>query len=98
MPEAIQFAGNVLGKRFDEQRFLIVISDGWPYGYENIDDKLSKTINALQKKGVIIIGVGVETDKMKDFFKLNSVILDAKDLIKDFARIYVNASTTALET
>lgn len=98
MPEAIQFAGNVLGKRFDEQRFLIVISDGWPYGYENIDAKLSKTINALQKKGVIIIGVGVETDKMKDFFKLSSVILDAKDLIKDFARIYVNASAAALET
>jgi len=98
MPEAIQFAGNVLTKRFDEQRFLIVISDGWPYGYENIDAKLSKTINALQKKGVIVIGVGVETDKMKDFFKLSSVILDAKDLIKDFARLYVNASTTALET
>jgi nitric oxide reductase activation protein len=98
MPEAIQFAGNVLGKRFDEQRFLIVISDGWPYGYENIDAKLSKTINALQKKGVIIIGVGVETDKMKDFFKLSSVILDAKDLIRDFARIYVNASAAALET
>jgi hypothetical protein len=98
MPEAIEFAGNVLTKRFDEQRFLIVISDGWPYGYANIDAKLSKTISALQKKGVIVIGIGVETDKMKDFFKLSSVILDAKDLIKDFARLYVNASATALET
>jgi nitric oxide reductase activation protein len=98
MPEAIQFAGSVLGKRFDEQRFLIVISDGWPYGYPDIDAKLSKTISALQKKGVITIGVGVETDKMKDFFKLSSVILDAKDLIKDFAKIYANASAAALET
>jgi len=98
MPEAIQFAGAVLGKRFDEQRFLIVISDGWPYGYPDINAKLSKTINSLQKKGVIVIGVGVETDKMKDFFKLSSVILDAKDLIKDFAKIYVNASAAALET
>jgi hypothetical protein len=98
MPEAIQLAGNVLTKRFDEQRFLIVISDGWPYGYENIDSKLLKTISALQKKGVIVIGVGVETDKMKDFFKLSSAILDAKDLIRDFAKLYVNASATALET
>jgi hypothetical protein len=98
MPEAIQLAGNILTKRFDEQRFLIVISDGWPYGYANIDSKLSKTISALQKKGVIVIGVGVETDKMKDFFKLSSAILDAKDLIKDFAKLYVNASATALET
>jgi hypothetical protein len=98
MPEAIQFAGSVLGKRFDEQRFLIVISDGWPYGYSDIDAKLSKTISALQKKGIIVIGVGVETDKMKDFFKLSSVVRDAKDLIKDFAEIYVNASAAALET
>lgn len=98
MPEAIQFAGAVLAKRFDEQRFLIVISDGWPYGYPDIDAKLSKTISSLQKKGVIVIGVGVETDKMKDFFKLSSVILDAKDLIRDFAKIYVNASASALET
>ncbi len=98
MPEAMQFAGAVLAKRFDEQRFLIVISDGWPYGYPDINAKLSKTINSLQKKGVIVIGIGVETDKMKDFFKLSSVILDAKDLIRDFAKIYVNASATALET
>lgn len=97
MPEAIQLAGSVLSKRFDEQRFLIVISDGWPYGYENIDAKLSRVISTLQKKGVIVIGVGVETDKVKDFFKLSSVILDAKDLIRDFAKIYVNASASQLE-
>jgi Mg-chelatase subunit ChlD len=97
MPEAIQLAGNVLSKRVDEQRFLIVISDGWPYGYENIDAKLSRVISSLQKKGVIVIGVGVETDKVKDFFKLSSVILDAKDLIRDFAKIYVNASANQLE-
>lgn len=97
MPEAIQLAGSVLAKRFDEQRFLIVVSDGWPYGYPDIDAKLSKAISTLQKKGVIVIGVGVETDKMKDFFKLSSVILDAKDLIRDFARLYLNASTSALE-
>ena len=98
MPEAIQFAGGVLSKRFDEQRFLIVISDGWPFGYSGIGAKLSKTIKALQKKGIIVMGIGVETDRMKDFFKLNTVIYGVKDLIRDFARIYVGASATALET
>jgi hypothetical protein len=98
MPDAIQVAGDILAKRFDEQRFLIVISDGWPYGYPNIRKKLSKTINALQKRGIIVIGVGVETDKMKDFFKLNSPIYDQKDLIKKFTKIYLSASANALET
>src|SRR3989304_5652179 len=32
LPDAVQVAGQILSKRFDEQRFLIVISDGQPYG------------------------------------------------------------------
>jgi hypothetical protein len=98
MPDAIQFAGDILTKRYDEQRFLIVISDGCPYGYPNIQEELSKSIISLQKKGVIVVGVGVETDRMKDYFKLSSSIYDQKDLIRDFARIYMNASTAALES
>jgi nitric oxide reductase activation protein len=98
MPDAIQVAGKILLNRIDEQRFLIVISDGCPYGYPNIQEELSKSIISLQKKGVIVVGVGVETDRMKDYFKLSSSIYDQKDLIRDFARIYMNASTAALES
>ena len=36
IPDAIQIAGKMLAKRFEEQRCLIVISDGWPYGYANM--------------------------------------------------------------
>ena len=30
LPDAVQMAGKMLAKRFEEQRCLIVISDGWP--------------------------------------------------------------------
>jgi hypothetical protein len=98
MPDAIQVAGKILSKRYDEQRFLVVISDGSPFGYPRMKKAMSDAISSLEKKGVIMIGIGVETDKMKNFFKISSTIHDQKDLIKSFARIYVSSSAAALET
>jgi hypothetical protein len=97
MPDAIQVAGQILSKRYDEQRILVVISDGQPYGYPSISDALTESISRLVKKEVIVIGIGVETDRMSNFFKLNVAAYNQKDLIKRFAKIFVNASAAALE-
>jgi nitric oxide reductase activation protein len=98
MPDAIQVAGKILSQRFDEQRFLLVFSDGWPYGYPDMPLALSEAISSLEKKGVIVIGVGLESERMSDFFKINCAVYSQKDLIKKFAKIYVSASRAALET
>ncbi len=97
MPDAVQLAGQILAKRYDEQRVLIVISDGLPHGYPGIDFALKENIDKLLKKGVIIIGIGVETERMGVFFKLNAAIHTQQDLIKRFANIFVNASAAALD-
>jgi len=97
MPDAIQLAGKILSHRYDEQRVLVVISDGWPYGYQGIYNALKESTDNLLKKGVIIIGIGVETDRMGVFFKLNAEVYTQKDLIKRFSNIFVNASAAALE-
>jgi hypothetical protein len=97
MPDAVQVAGKILSKRYDEQRILVVISDGQPYGYSGILDALTENINLLVKKDVIVIGMGVETDRMSNFFKLNATVYNQKDLIKRFSKIFVNASAAALE-
>jgi hypothetical protein len=97
MPDAIRLAGQILAKRYDEQRVLIVISDGWPYGYDNMPATLAACIDALVKRGIIVIGIGVETERMSNFFKLNATVYTQKDLVKRFAKIFVNASTAALE-
>ncbi|MDH5447692.1 MAG: hypothetical protein OEY24_02810 [Candidatus Bathyarchaeota archaeon] len=97
MPDAIRVAGKILARRFDAQRFLLVLSDGWPYGYPNMSSALSESISSLEKKGVIIIGVGLESERMKNFFKISSAVYSQKDLIKKFAKIYIQASAAALE-
>jgi Mg-chelatase subunit ChlD len=97
MPDAMQLAGQILTKRYDEQRCLVVISDGWPYGYADMPTALKESIETLIKKDVILIGVGVETDRMGNFFKLHASVYTQNDLIKKFAKIFVDASAAALE-
>jgi Mg-chelatase subunit ChlD len=98
MPDAVHVAGKMLAKRFEEQRVLIVISDGWPYGYENMPTTLMANISDLLNKGVIVIGIGVETDRMTNFFTLSTSVYTPKDLVKKLANVFVKASAKALET
>ena len=98
IPDALYMAGKMLAKRFEEQRVLVVISDGWPYGYERMSFELKKNVDELLRKGVIVIGIGVETDSMSNFFRLNSSIYTPKDLVKKFAKVFGDASEKALET
>ena len=98
VPDAVQVAGKMLAKRFEEQRVLIVISDGWPYGYPNMPLSLKECVDDLVRKGVIVIGVGVETDRMGNFFHLHASVYTQKDLIKKLGTVYASASEKALET
>jgi hypothetical protein len=98
MPDAIQVAGEILSQRFEEQSFLIVLSDGWPYGYPNMPIALSETIRTMEKKGIIVIGVGLETERMKNYFRTSAAVYNQRDLIKAFAKLYVRTSAGALET
>ncbi|UCG36696.1 MAG: hypothetical protein JSV64_08925 [Candidatus Bathyarchaeota archaeon] len=97
MPDAIRVAGRILNQRFDEQKFLIVLSDGWPYGYPNISAELRETVDAMKKRGVQVIGVGIESERMNEFFREGCAVYSQRDLIKKFARIFINTSAAALE-
>jgi hypothetical protein len=98
LPDAIQIAGKMLAKRFEEQRCLIVISDGWPFGYDNMPQILKKSVEDLLNRGVIVLGIGVETDQMGKYFRLHSAVYTQKDLVNKFGLLYMNSSSKSLET
>jgi Mg-chelatase subunit ChlD len=97
IPDAMQMAGKMLAKRFEDQRVLVVISDGWPYGYQNMPNVLKENVDSLLNKGVIVLGIGVETNRMNNFFRLSSSIYTPKDLVKKFANAFIDASGKAIE-
>lgn len=98
IPDAVHIAGKMLAKRFEEQRCLIVISDGWPYGYPDMPEALKNCVEDLLRKNVIVIGIGVETDRMSKYFHLHASVYTQKDLVNKFGSTYANASAKALET
>jgi hypothetical protein len=98
LPDAVTIAGKMLAKRFEEQRCLIVVSDGGPYGYPNIPTVLKESVDDLLRKGVIVLGIGVETERMGKFFQLHASVYTQKHLINKFGSVYANASEKALET
>jgi nitric oxide reductase activation protein len=98
LADAVRVAGRMLAKRFEEQRILVAISDGWPHGYQDMPLALKQNVDSLLSKGVIVIGIGVETDRMGKFFRLSSSVYTPKDLIKGFANTFIKASEKALET
>jgi hypothetical protein len=98
IPDAITMAGKMLAKRFEEQRCLIVISDGLPYGYPDMPEALKKVVEDLIRKNVLVLGIGVEADRMSKFFHLHAAVYSQKDLIKKFGNLYADSSAKALET
>ncbi len=94
IPDAIDMGVNILNR--DKQatrKHLILISDGRPFGYDNIDDCFKNSLKNARKNRINVIGVGVPKKLAKYF----SVILDGEnpeESIEKFVRNY----TSILET
>lgn len=98
MPDALNLAGEIIKTRNENLRLITVISDGWPYGYQNIDTALSETVNALQSKRIDIVGIGAQAQRMRFLFRNHSIVFTHRDLTKKFADIYMELSRIAIET
>ena len=96
MPDAIKAAAEFLKKSMGEQRMILILSDGIPYGYSEIYEELSDTNENFETAGMIILGIGLGTEKMSDLFRYNTSVYTQKDLIRKVARLFVKASMQEL--
>ncbi|MGD8505618.1 MAG: VWA domain-containing protein [Candidatus Bathyarchaeota archaeon] len=96
MPDALQLAGELLKKRAENLRLVTIISDGWPYGYTKISAALTETLNFLRRANIAVIGVGVKSDRMENFFRVNCNVKCMRDLSKAFSRLFLEACRGAV--
>ncbi|MFQ6073587.1 MAG: hypothetical protein ACE5KC_00060 [Candidatus Bathyarchaeia archaeon] len=96
MPDALRIAGELLKNRAENLRVITVLSDGWPYGYSEITAALADTLNSLEKADIVIIGVGVKSDRMKNFFRVNCNIRCMRDLSKTFSNLFLDVCRGAV--
>ena len=96
MPDAIGAAAMFLRGKTEEQRIILVLSDGYPFGYPEVDEALEEVTRTYQGQGVIIIGIGFDTERMKTLFRYNAGVYSQRDLIKKVGKIFLKASMEEL--
>lgn len=98
MPDALSVAGQLIKSRAENMRMITVISDGWPFGYADMNAALSEAIKTLEGGSISLVGVGAKTNKMEGFFRSNCAVYTLRDLTRRFSNLYMVASRVAAET
>jgi Txe/YoeB family toxin of Txe-Axe toxin-antitoxin module len=98
MPDALAMAGQIIKARSENLRLITVISDGWPYGYPDINAALSETLNNLQGGSIAVVGIGARSRRMEFLFKSNCTVYTLREMTKRFGNLYMDASRVAAET
>lgn len=98
LPDALKLAGQIIKARSENMRLITVISDGWPYGYSDMDATLAETLDNLAKRSVSVVGIGTKSRKMEAVFKPYVTVYDLRDLTRKFSNLYFEASRIAAES
>jgi hypothetical protein len=93
LPDAVLLAAQALTKRIEESRVLVVVSDFFPAGYEGAEEKLKENIKKIERKGVGVIGIGVNSRAVKQYVRTSCVVEDPYDLMKKFTKVFMEYSS-----
>jgi hypothetical protein len=94
LPDAILLAAQTLTRRLEEARVLVIVSDFYPTGYEDAEEKLKESIKKVERMGVGIIGIGVNSSAVKRYIRTCCVVEDPFDLMKKFTKAFIEYSAS----
>ena len=95
LPDGILVMSNMLRRRSEQSKVLIVVSDFFPSGYSGIEQKLVQNVRKAERLGVGVIGIGVKSRAVRNYFRFNCVVDTPYDLMKKFTKIFIQYSATA---
>lgn len=94
LPDALRIAASRLKTTAEDVKVMLVISDGFPLGYEGIDANLIETIDTIRKSGIQLIGMGIGSSEMKKYFRTTFSVNSPFDLMKNFVKTYIELSSS----
>ncbi|MHB1867413.1 MAG: VWA domain-containing protein [Nitrososphaerales archaeon] len=94
LPDAMRIAATRLQSAVEDVKVMLVVSDGFPLGYEGIDSDLIETINKINESGIQLIGMGIGSSTMKKYFRTNFSVNSPFDLMKNFVRTYIELASS----
>jgi Mg-chelatase subunit ChlD len=93
LPDAIELATRILNDDPRERKYIFVITDGHPSGYDKIHEAFSKTVKKTEISGITLIGIGI-TKAITRKFRNNVRGTDLKELVVKFITAYKTAASS----
>jgi len=88
LPDAMRLAAQRLIKGPEEVKVMLVVSDGYPVGYPDIEKEMLKTIDWVSNSGILLVGLGIGSSSIRKYFRSNLVVEGTYDLMKRFVQTY----------
>ena len=79
--ESVRWAAKRLGEQKEKRKIMMVLSDGNPSANSEIDileDDLKNSVRQIEKSGIEIIAIGIQTESVRRFYK-NAVVVNSLD-------------------
>jgi nitric oxide reductase activation protein len=92
LPDALELANRVLNEDPREKKYIFVITDGSPSGYEKIYDAFSKVVRKVDVSGINLVAIGVSKNVTKEF-RNSARGKDLRQLVAKFITAYRSVSS-----
>ena len=95
LTDALTLTAQALRKRTEESKLMVVVSDFFPSGYVGAEDTLRAYVKKIENSGTGVIGIGVRSRAVKNYFRINCVVNDPLELMKKFVNAFFEFSAMA---
>lgn len=93
IPDAIRACRQMLLEHAKERNYIILVSDGLPSGYPDIEKELASSIKEASASGVAVAGIGIGSNKIKKYIPNAKTVGEPSDLARAFSEIYFSLSS-----
>jgi Mg-chelatase subunit ChlD len=94
LPDGLKVAKNAMQSRIEQAKIIVAVSDFFPSGDLAIENELIQDLKQMERSGMGLIGVGVKSRAVKNYFRCNCVVETPYDLMKSFTKAFLEYSAT----
>jgi Mg-chelatase subunit ChlD len=95
LADALMLTAQALKKRTEESKLIVVVSDFFPSGNVGAEGALRACVKKIENSSIGVIGIGVQSRAVKNYFRINCVVSDPFELMKKFVNAFFEFSALA---
>ena len=95
LQDALTLTAQALKKRTEESKLMVVVSDFFPSGNVGAEEALRACVKKIANSSIGVIGIGVQSRAVKNYFRINCIVNDPFELMKKFVNAFFEFSTLA---